>query len=88
VAGLIYAQTGSERIEDYGGLGRRSPVMAVCMGAFMFSLVGLPPFGGFVAKLNVMYRAGEITAAGGGRWWWSSASIRSSASITTCASFA
>jgi NADH-quinone oxidoreductase subunit N len=65
VAGLIYMQTGSEKIDEYAGLGRRSPVMAICMAAFMFSLVGLPPFAGFVAKLNVMYVLGY-----NGGWWW------------------
>lgn len=65
VAGLIYVQTGSENIKDYGAMWRRSPVMAVCMGAFMFSLVGLPPFAGFIAKLNVMYVLGN-----NGGWWW------------------
>ena len=35
------------------------------MSAFMFSLVGLPPFAGFVAKLNVMYVLGD-----NGGWWW------------------
>ncbi|HEX3359235.1 MAG TPA: NADH-quinone oxidoreductase subunit N [Tepidisphaeraceae bacterium] len=65
VAALIYMQTGSEKIEDYGALWRRSPIMSICMAAFMFSLVGLPPFAGFVAKLNIMYVLGS---AGG--WWW------------------
>lgn len=65
VAGLIYRATGSETLDEYAGLGRRAPVLAVCMGAFMFSLVGLPPFAGFVAKLNVMY----VLGANGGGWW-------------------
>jgi NADH-quinone oxidoreductase subunit N len=65
VAGLIYRATGSENIEDYAALGRRSPVLAVCMAAFMFSLIGLPPFAGFAAKLNVMWVLGQ-----GGGWWW------------------
>jgi NADH-quinone oxidoreductase subunit N len=65
VAGLIYMQTGSEKIDDYGALWRRAPILSICMGAFMFSLVGLPPFAGFVAKLNVMY----VLGANGG-WWW------------------
>jgi NADH-quinone oxidoreductase subunit N len=65
VAGLIWRQTGSENINDYAGLGRRAPVLAACMTAFLFSLVGLPPFAGFVAKLNVMY----VLGANGG-WWW------------------
>jgi len=66
VAGLIYRQTGSERFEDYGSLGRRAPILAACMTAFMFSFVGLPPFAGFIAKLNLMYVLGD----NGGWWWW------------------
>ena len=31
----------------------------------MFSLVGLPPFAGFVAKVNVMWVLGH-----NGGWWW------------------
>jgi NADH-quinone oxidoreductase subunit N len=65
VAGLIYRETGSENIDDYAGLGRRSPLLAVCMAAFMFSLVGLPPFAGFGAKVYVMWKLGE-----NGGWWW------------------
>ena len=63
VAGLIYRVTGSEDINDYGALGRRSPILAACMVAFMVSLIGLPPFAGFVAKFSVM----AILAHG---WWW------------------
>jgi NADH-quinone oxidoreductase subunit N len=66
VAGVVAKQTGSELIADYAGLGRRSPVLGAAMGAFMFSLVGLPPFAGFIAKLNVMYVLGD----NGGWWWW------------------
>ena len=65
VAGLIWRETGSEDIRDYAGLGRRSPVLAACMLAFMLSLIGLPPFAGFLAKLKVMLVLG---AAGG--WFW------------------
>jgi NADH-quinone oxidoreductase subunit N len=65
VAGLIHRETGSEDINDYDGLARRNPILAICMAVFMFSLVGLPPFAGFAAKLNVMY----VLGANGG-WWW------------------
>jgi len=65
VAGLIHRQTGSENIEDYANLGRRNPLLAVCMAAFMFSLVGLPPFAGFGAKYLVMASLGA-----NGSWWW------------------
>ena len=64
-AGLIWRETGSENIDDYDGMGRRNPLLALCLAVFMFSLVGLPPFAGFVAKLNVMY----VLGANGG-WWW------------------
>jgi NADH-quinone oxidoreductase subunit N len=65
VAGLIYRQTGSEDIRDYAAMGRRNPVMAACMAVFMFSLVGMPPFAGFIAKFNVMWALGS-----NGGWWW------------------
>jgi NADH-quinone oxidoreductase subunit N len=65
VAGLIWKQTGSERIDDYAGMGRRSPLLAVCMTLFMFSLVGLPPLAGFSAKF---YLLGALIYNGG--WWW------------------
>ena len=65
VAGLVYRQTGSELIADYSGLGRRSPVLAGCMFCCMVSLIGLPPFAGFVAKLNLML----VLINNGGYWW-------------------
>jgi NADH-quinone oxidoreductase subunit N len=40
----------SEEIEDYRGLVRYSPGIAVCMTLILFSLVGLPPLAGFAAK--------------------------------------
>jgi NADH-quinone oxidoreductase subunit N len=36
--------------EDYAGLGTKAPVISVAMTVFMFSLAGLPPFGGFFSK--------------------------------------
>ena len=65
VAGLIHGATGSEDINDYAGLGTRNPVLALTMTALLFSLVGLPPFAGFVAKFQVMY-----VLATSGSWWW------------------
>jgi NADH-quinone oxidoreductase subunit N len=37
-------------IEDYAGLSTRRPLMAVVMAIFLFSLTGIPPFGGFFGK--------------------------------------
>ncbi len=65
VAALVWRQTGSEKIADYAGLGRRSPLLAICMAAFMFSLVGLPPLAGFNAKIAILW---PLIQNGG--WWW------------------
>jgi NADH-quinone oxidoreductase subunit N len=42
--------TGSDKIDDYSGLIKRSPFIAIVMTIFMLSLVGLPPTAGFFAK--------------------------------------
>jgi len=42
--------TGSDKIEDYAGLMKRSPATAIIMTIFMLSLVGIPPTAGFLAK--------------------------------------
>jgi NADH-quinone oxidoreductase subunit N len=51
VAGVIAKATGSENIEDYTGMLRRSPVMAVMLSIFLLSLFGMPSLGGFMGKL-------------------------------------
>jgi NADH-quinone oxidoreductase subunit N len=50
--------------EDYNGLGTRAPMACVAMTVFMFSLAGLPPFGGFFSKYALFYAAVES-----GFWW-------------------
>jgi NADH-quinone oxidoreductase subunit N len=69
-AGLIAKSAGTEDIRDYADLKRRNPLLALCILFFMLSLVGLPPFAGFTAKLNVMY----VLGANGG-WWWALAGV-------------
>ena len=44
----------SEEIEDYAGLVRSVPMIAVMMTAVMVSLIGLPPLAGFWPKLRVL----------------------------------
>jgi NADH-quinone oxidoreductase subunit N len=53
IVALIRNQIFSEEIADYAGLARQSPVLAVCMLICLFSLIGLPPLGGFVGKFMV-----------------------------------
>jgi NADH-quinone oxidoreductase subunit N len=46
-------RTGSEEISAYKGLATRAPVVAILLAIFLFSLVGLPPFAGFVGKFYI-----------------------------------
>lgn len=50
IVALIRNQTFSEEIDDYKGLAQQSPVLAICMAICLFSLVGIPPLGGFYGK--------------------------------------
>lgn len=48
---LISNLTGSEDIESFSGLARRSSFLGWSLMLALFSLGGVPPFGGFVGKL-------------------------------------
>lgn len=55
---------GREEILAYQGLGRRNPGVVVGIGIHLFSLVGIPPLAGFMAKFTVfasLYQAGLWT---------------------------
>ena len=44
-------------LEDYSGLGKRSPALAAIFTMFLLSLIGIPAFGGFFAKFYVFASA-------------------------------
>ena len=44
-------------LEDYAGLGRRSPILAATLTIFLLSLIGIPMTGGFFAKFYVFSAA-------------------------------
>ena len=50
--------TGSDEIRSYDGMSRRSPYLGLAMLVAFLSLAGMPPFGGFMAKVLVF--AGAI----------------------------
>jgi NADH-quinone oxidoreductase subunit N len=50
---IIANKLNSEEIEDYTGLGYRSPIIGVCLTLFLISLTGLPPTAGFIGKLYI-----------------------------------
>jgi NADH-quinone oxidoreductase subunit N len=45
------------KIEDLAGLGRRQPADAALLSIFVFSLIGVPLTGGFVAKFYIFQAA-------------------------------
>jgi NADH-quinone oxidoreductase subunit N len=56
----------SDELDDFKGLNQRSPWFATMMLFVMLSMIGIPPFVGFFAKLNVLAAlvdTGEIVLA-------------------------
>ncbi len=53
VIAYLRNQTGSEELDDYRGLVRRSPWMVVTLSIFLLSLLGIPPLVGFTAKFQI-----------------------------------
>jgi NADH-quinone oxidoreductase subunit N len=52
----VARKTGSAEISTFGGLFNYAPSLAVLMTVFLFSLAGIPPLGGWLAKF-VAFRA-------------------------------
>jgi NADH-quinone oxidoreductase subunit N len=50
---VVHNAVGSFELKDYAGIWRRSPLLTIIMGIFLFSLMGIPPFAGFLAKWYV-----------------------------------
>lgn len=48
---LVADRIGSENIDDYRGLGYRTPLIGVSMVILLLSLTGVPPTAGFIGKL-------------------------------------
>ena len=62
---LAYVRVGdreAEDLDDVAGLATRDGVAALVMAICMFSLMGMPPTGGFLAKVGLF---GSVFAAGG-----------------------
>ncbi len=63
IVAIARNHTYSEEIDSFKGLVSQSPTLCIAMLVCMFSLVGMPPFGGFVGKLMIFaaaFKAGEI----------------------------
>jgi NADH-quinone oxidoreductase subunit N len=65
---LLLERDGREavRLEDFGGLAARHPLLALALSVFLLSLIGIPPTAGFVGKFYLFgaaVRAGYIWLA-------------------------
>ena len=49
----ISNKLGSDLIEDYSGMGKRAPLLALALTLCLISLIGLPPAAGFMAKFYI-----------------------------------
>jgi NADH-quinone oxidoreductase subunit N len=54
ITSIVQDQYGNDHFERFQGLIYRYPFMAIMMTIVMFSLTGLPPLAGFVAKFNII----------------------------------
>jgi NADH-quinone oxidoreductase subunit N len=61
-------------LDDFAGLFRRQPALALAMAVFMFSLAGVPPTAGFMAKFYVF-----TSAWAGGLGWLALVGVLTSA---------
>ena len=61
-----FAGAGERRVtlDDYAGLGRRSPLLAATLTIFLLSLIGIPITGGFFAKFYVFSAALQANLVG------------------------
>jgi NADH-quinone oxidoreductase subunit N len=63
IVAIIRNRIFSEEIDDYASLATECPVLCVCMLICMFSLIGMPPLGGFFAKwivFSALFQSGNI----------------------------
>jgi NADH-quinone oxidoreductase subunit N len=51
-------------LEDYSGLGRRSPILSAVLTVFLISMIGIPITGGFFAKFYVFSAALQSNLVG------------------------
>ena len=57
VVAVVEKQRGGSRVEDFDGLAKSSPVLAICLLVFFISLAGIPPLAGFFGKLYLFTSA-------------------------------
>jgi len=64
VVAVVQDRAGGERLADFAGLSKRSPLLAFCLMIFLLSLAGIPPLAGFFGKFY-LFKAGLFVKGGG-----------------------
>jgi len=59
-AGYMIYQVGSKSISSLNGIGKKMPLTSFAFAIGSFSLIGLPPFAGFVSKFSIVYAAIQV----------------------------
>jgi NADH-quinone oxidoreductase subunit N len=70
-------ETGREEIDDYRGLSRTNPLVALVMMLGLFSLAGIPPLSGFVGKFFLF----SVASKAGFHWLVGVAAVNSTISL-------
>jgi len=70
-----------EKLDDFKGLSRRSPFLAISMALFLLSLAGIPPLAGFASKFVLFSSAVYTSISPGPHWlvWLAIAGVLNSA---------
>jgi len=66
VAAIVHANNGTETVAGLRGLWKQSPGLAIGFAVCVASLLGLPPFAGFVAKFQVFREVHSAASTSGG----------------------
>jgi NADH-quinone oxidoreductase subunit M len=78
MVGMLYERYHTRDIEAYGGMARKFPVLAFCLGVVAFSSIGLPGLNGFTGEVtalmgmfqyNRLYAALGLTGIILGAWY-------------------
>jgi NADH-quinone oxidoreductase subunit N len=70
-------ETGREQVQDYRGLSRTNPLLALAMMVALFSLAGIPPLSGFVGKFFLF----SVASKAGFHWLVAVAAVNSTISL-------
>ena len=54
-SGALIMRAGTRNLKDLAGLGKAMPFTATCMVIGLLSILGLPPFAGFMSKFLMLY---------------------------------